>query len=82
MSTVLVTGGAGYIGSHAVKALRAIVDQILVSVGEEGAAEPETMDTDDAEGSAEAEAAKVAELERLRAQMGALQLRISSLEGA
>ena len=29
MSSVLVTGGAGYIGSHAVKALRAQATRVL-----------------------------------------------------
>ena len=30
MSTVLVTGGAGYIGSHAVRALRAAAHTVVV----------------------------------------------------
>ena len=40
--SVLVTGGAGYIGSHAVKALRAAGDDVVVydnlSAGHEAAA--------------------------------------------
>ena len=47
MSTVLVTGGAGYIGSHAVKALRAAGHSVVVfddlSAGHAGAVEGTTL---------------------------------------
>ena len=74
-----------------VRALRTIVDQILVKVGETPA-EPETMDTagedaptvDEGAGAAPDAAvqAKAAELDRLRAQMQALQVKIADLESS
>jgi hypothetical protein len=97
-----VGGGPARVTADApsVKALRGIVDQILISVGE-SPAEPETMDTMDDGGAAGAAAgaaagdgmdlgdeeeavavaaAKAMELDSLRAQMQALQIKIDALE--